>query len=47
VCVQGGSRAHCFSLFREVFAGRVRSADAVCGVRLEVSGSSLWKLFEG
>jgi hypothetical protein len=28
-----------FSLFREVFAGRVRNADAVCGVWLEVSGS--------
>jgi hypothetical protein len=39
VCVKGGSRAHCFYLFREVFASRVSSAEAVCGVRLEVSGS--------
>jgi hypothetical protein len=36
VCIEKADVRIVFSLFREVFAGKERSAEAVCGVRLEV-----------
>jgi hypothetical protein len=36
VCVEKADVRIVFSLFCEVFAGKERSAEAVCGVRLEV-----------